>query len=89
MEQALSLARTFAAERGVGEIMIIGGAEVFRASLPWADRVYLTIVHGRPEGDVTLGEFDPQVWLETFREALPQTPRDQFPADFVVLDRKR
>lgn len=89
VEEALSLARALAAARGVDEIMIIGGAEVFRAALPLADRIYLTRVHGRPDGDVVWDDLDPQVWREASREALPQTPRDQFPADLVVLDRRR
>jgi hypothetical protein len=32
---------------------------------------------------------DPQTWQETAREPMPQTGQDQYPADFIVLDRKR
>jgi dihydrofolate reductase len=69
--------------------MIIGGAEVFRAALPSTERIYLTRVHGNPAGDVLLDAFDPQIWRETAREPMLQTATDQFPADFVVLDRQR
>ena len=89
IDEALALARTLALQRGAGEIMVIGGAEIFRSALPHADRIYLTIVKGRPEGDTILDPFDPDVWRETSRETLAQTPNDQFPADFVVLDRAR
>lgn len=34
-----------------GEIMIMGGAEIYAQALPIADRVYLTQVHLQPEGD--------------------------------------
>ena len=37
--------------RGGDEIMVIGGAGVFDAALPVADRIYLTRVHAAPEGD--------------------------------------
>ena len=67
---------------------IIGGADIFRAAMPDADRIYLTLVHGDPAGDVRMALPDPQQWQETAREPMPQTPGDQFPADFLVLDRK-
>jgi dihydrofolate reductase len=33
------------------EIFIIGGAEIFSAALPSADRIYLTLIHHPFEGD--------------------------------------
>src|SRR4029453_17637548 len=57
---ALALSKELAAERGTDEIAVIGGAEVFRAALPFTDRVYLTLVHGNPPGDVILSPFDPK-----------------------------
>jgi len=85
---AVALGRTLASRRGVNEVAIIGGAEVFRAALPLTQRVYLTLVHGRPEGDIMLDSFDPAVWREASREPMQQTARDQFSADFIVLDRQ-
>jgi dihydrofolate reductase len=58
---AVALGRTLASRRGVNEVAVIGGAEVFRAALPLTQRVYLTLVHGRPEGDVILDAFDPRI----------------------------
>jgi dihydrofolate reductase len=87
VEAALALARKLAGERKVDEIAVIGGAEICRAALPIADRIYLTVVKGRPEGDTVLEPFDTALWRETSREALPRSANDQFPADFVVLDR--
>jgi dihydrofolate reductase len=86
--EAIGLGRRLAAERGVDEVMIIGGAEIFRACLPDADRIYLTLVHGSPAGDIHMDLPDPQRWRETSREPMPRTPQDQFPADFIVLERK-
>jgi dihydrofolate reductase len=89
IEQALALARRLGEARNADEIAVIGGAEIFRAALPFADRIYLTIVNARPEGDTILEPFDAAKWRETSRETLPQSANDQFPADFVVLDRVR
>ena len=85
---AVALGRELASRRGVDEVAVIGGAEVFRAALPLTQRVYLTLVHGRPEGDIVLDTFDPAVWRETSREPMQQTAGDQFSADFIVLDRQ-
>ena len=85
---AVALGRTLASRRGVNEVTIIGGAEVFRAALPLAQRVYLTLIRGRPEGDIVLDSFDPAVWREASRELMQQTAGDQFSADFIVLDRQ-
>lgn len=84
---ALALGRSLAAERGMDEAMVIGGAELFRAALPLTQRIYLTLVHASPPGDVLLEPFDPNMWRQAAREDMPQTTDDQFPADFIVLDR--
>ena len=39
--------------------MVIGGAEIYREHLPWADRIYLTEIHAAPEGDAYFPEPDP------------------------------
>jgi dihydrofolate reductase len=89
IEAALALGRALAAQRGANEIAVIGGAEVFRAALPFAQRVYLTVVRASPEGDVVLPPFDPAHWRETAREPMQQASGDQYAADFLVLDRQR
>jgi dihydrofolate reductase len=89
VEAALELGRSLAAERGACEIAVIGGAEVFRAALAFAVRVYLTLVHANPAGDVVLPPFDPAQWREAAREPMQQTAGDQHAAEFVVLDRQR
>jgi dihydrofolate reductase len=89
VEEAMALGRKLAALGGVDEVVVIGGAEIFRATLAAAGRVYLTLVHGRPEGDTHLDPFDPAIWAQTAREPMPQGPGDQYPAEFIVLDRKR
>ncbi len=77
-----------ATRRGTDEVAIIGGAEVFRAAMPLTQRAYLTLVRGQPEGDIVLDAFDPRNWRETAREPMQQAAGDQFPAEFIVLDRQ-
>ena len=66
----------------------IGGAEIYRLLLPVANRIYLTLVHGTPAGDVRFDMPDATTWRETAREPMLQGANDQYPADFLVLDRK-
>lgn len=88
VEAALALARLLAGARGADEIAVIGGAGIFRALLPKADRIYLTRIHAAVEGDTFLDPIDPATWRQTSREVLATGPGDQFTADFIVLDRK-
>ena len=41
------------------ELVVIGGAEIYRLVLPVARRIYLTHVHADVPGDITFPEFDP------------------------------
>lgn len=86
-EAALARAKACAKARGVDEIMVIGGADVFAAALPFAGRIYKTEVHGSPEGDTYLPGIDWRQWREVSRQALPRGDRDDFAATFVVLER--
>jgi len=88
VEEALALGRQLAAARGVDEVMVIGGEEIFRLTLERAQRIYLTLVHAAPAGDTRFDVPGPPAWRETARMPMRQGPNDQFPADFIVLDRQ-
>ena len=50
------------------DIAVIGGAEIFAMFRDFAERVELTEVHCRPEGDTIVPPFTSESWRETFRE---------------------
>jgi dihydrofolate reductase len=50
LDAALSFARNDAIRRGVDEIMVIGGGDIFAATMPMADRLEITHVHVSPDG---------------------------------------
>jgi len=85
---ALARARICAEARGAGEIMVIGGTDVFKDALPMARFIYKTEVHARPEGDAFFPDVDWSEWEELARTPLPQGPRDEFAATFVLMERK-
>lgn len=48
LEKALDVARQSA---GGDEVFVIGGDQIYRQSIPLADRIYYTLVDQQPEGD--------------------------------------
>lgn len=70
-------------------VFVIGGGEIYRALLPRADRMELTIVHADVEGDVTFPEFDDAQWREIAREEHPADERHEFAFSFVTYERVR
>ena len=88
VSDALLLARMLAATRGADEIMIIGGAKIYEHTLPLADRIYVTRVHGSPGGDRHFPALDPGVWAEVAREPIAQGPRDEYTATLITFERK-
>lgn len=87
LADAITLARTLALTRGAEEIMVIGGADVFRAALPRANRIYWTTIHAKPEGDVRFPDFDLSDWTETDRQELPTGEKDDVTATLRILER--
>ncbi|MDR7088279.1 dihydrofolate reductase [Cellvibrio fibrivorans] len=44
------------------EVMVIGGAEIYRSALQFADRIYLTRVDVEPQGDAFFEALDEAKW---------------------------
>lgn len=81
LDAALSFARADAAKRGVDEIMVIGGSDIFAATMPMADRLEITHVHASPDGDAVFPPIDDEIWQEASREEHFAGPDDD--ADFA------
>jgi dihydrofolate reductase len=81
VEVAHSLAEALALA-GPTEVFVIGGGDVYRQALPFADQLMLTEVEQSPEGDVLFPTVEPVQWRETARQ-----PHDGFA--FVTYERKR
>jgi dihydrofolate reductase len=84
VDDALAAATRAAARLGVDEIMVIGGAEIYRQTMARADRLYITEVDLAPQGDVFFPPIDENRWREVRREAGIGGPRDE--ADFALVD---
>ena len=82
LDAALSFARNDAIRRGVDEIMVIGGGDIFAATMPMADRLEITHVHVSPDGDALFPTIDPEVWQEVTHEDRFAGPNDD--ANFTL-----
>lgn len=84
---AVGLAASLARARGVAEIVVAGGGEIYRAALPFAARVCLDVIDVVLEGDTTFPGLDLALWREVGREPLPPAEGDMYPATAVVYER--
>lgn len=80
-----SLEAALALCAGAPVAFVIGGGELYRASLPGADVLVLTEIHSDYEGDARFPEFDRGAWHETRRERHTGTNGIRF--DFVRYER--
>lgn len=81
LEEALAAASGASGEGGAGDVMVIGGAQIYEVAMPAADVQILTEVHQSPEGDTFYPAFDRSEWVETRRVV-----RDGY--DWVWLERR-
>jgi len=63
-----SIDAAIAASSDAGEIVVIGGSEIYKLFLPLAERIYMTRVHIDVDGEVRFPELDDELWQESERE---------------------
>lgn len=71
------------------EIMVIGGAEIYRLFLPRADRLYLTWVHADLAGDTVFPELNPEDWVSVHDERQPPGEGSPYALHFQTLERRQ
>lgn len=82
-----SLADALAATADADEAMIIGGATLYAAALPSADRLYLTVVHATFEGDTHFPPLDPTAWRVVEVEHREADDKNPYATSYYTLDR--
>lgn len=70
-----------------GELMVIGGAELFQRTLPLAGRLYLTCVHAKLEGDTWFPELKTSHFREVARADHASDERHAHSFSFITLER--
>jgi dihydrofolate reductase len=83
-------------EKGLGivregdekEVFVVGGAEIYQAALPLADRMYLTHVHTVSQADSFFPKFDQDDWLMICEQSFPADQDNPIETTFTCLIRK-
>lgn len=73
----------------VPELMIIGGATLYAQMLPKADRLYLTFIELRVEGDARFPDWRDGNWRESHSESHAPDEKNSHAYRFVTLERVR
>ena len=75
----------WAEQAGETEVLIAGGEEIYRATLPLADKIYLTEVKATLQGDTFFPALDPHEWVAMQRTSHPADEQHAYAYDFVEL----
>ena len=86
---ARAIALGDALRRFAPEIAVIGGAEIYAQLMDSADRLEITEVHARPDGDTRFAAIDAAVWQEVARERHPVGPDDSADFSYVTYRRRK
>jgi dihydrofolate reductase len=68
-------------------IFVIGGGEVYRAALPYADRLFITHVHAAPEGDVFFPPYAANEWRPLSSESTKKDEKNQYDTTYTLYER--
>jgi dihydrofolate reductase len=82
-----TLAEALARCPGFPEIAVIGGAEVYREALPFAERIEITRVHAEVAGDTWFPALAPEEWQSVRCEAHAADAQHAFAMTFETLVR--
>ena len=86
LEAALDVAR----KAGETEAFIIGGGQIYSMALEAGviDTMFITHVHGEPDGDALFPEFDREQWTLRVLDDHPADDRHEFSFTICQYDRK-
>lgn len=71
------------------EVFVIGGEQIYRLAVPCVERMYITEVSGRVEGDAHFPELRDEDWQVVEQANQPADDDNAYAMRFLVLDRRR
>ncbi|MEJ2603290.1 MAG: dihydrofolate reductase [Gammaproteobacteria bacterium] len=87
-ETAVAFDEALALAGDVPEVMVIGGAALYREALPQARRIYLTRLHRPFEGDTRFPRLDNSDWRAVDREDVAPAGDRDFGFSYLTLERR-
>ncbi len=68
---------------GFAKVFVIGGADIYKCTLPLAKQMYVTLVHADLEGETYFPEWDEKNWKEVEREIRAKDENNKFDMEFI------
>ncbi len=86
---SLDVALALAAGGAAGaDVCVIGGGQIYAEAIDKADRLHVTHVDARIDGDTVFPEIAPEIWEEVSREEVPAGEKDVYATSYVVYQRR-
>ena len=83
IQQALK----YSESKGEEEVFIVGGGQIYQASLGITNKIYLTIIDTEIEGDVFFPEFDLKSWNVISKVSHSADNRNPFNYTYYIFER--
>lgn len=71
------------------EVFVIGGGQIYSQAMQIADRLYLTKVFARYEGDTFFPDIDPALWRMTYEEDFERGENFPYPFQYINYERNK
>ena len=81
IEEAVKLAESL----GETEAFFVGGGEIYKQSLDWIDRIYITVIDNEFKGDVSYPKIDFKNYTVISREAFKADEKNPYDLTYWVL----
>lgn len=90
LDEAITLARVRGrCMAGAEEVCVVGGGEIYAQALQRADRLHVTHVLAKVEGDAHFPTIDPAIWRVIRSEDFPAGEKDSHATRYTVYERRR
>lgn len=83
--QSINEGLLIAWQSGEEELFVIGGSQIYAATLPITQKIYMTRVHAKPDGDTFFPEFDETMWTITEQQYFPADEENDYPSTYKIL----
>lgn len=83
-----SLETAFEKCKNDDEVFVLGGEEIFRLAIPFADKIYLTLVHEEFKGDAFFPKFDENEFIITERKEFSVGQDTPYDISILTYERK-
>ena len=89
LAKAIAAAQKVAKKDGQPEAFVIGGAEVYKEALPFADKLYITEIDHEFVGDTFFPDINLHQWELVSKKRVQGEDTSGYTLDFCVYKRKK